>query len=113
MSIRTQQRPQMFIDLPPNDARYTYTPEPTQWTYFVGYKMVPRMFKPAIGGAASRDGHGWPYDMSGSTHMGTLTHLPVKLVLPDKRSGLTTGGDALRQGSAGRIPSVLVRDRVR
>lgn len=117
MAIRTQQPPEIFVRLPPNgvppDASAPYTPEPRQWTYFVRNKIVPRLFKAANGGAASRDGHGWPYDMSSGEAMGHLPHLPVQLLIPDRRSGLTANGDALRTASTQRIPPVLVKTKLR
>ena len=118
MSTKTQQPPEVFIDLPLNRSPEIYTPEPRQWTAFVRSSLVPRMFKAANGGAASRDGHGWPYDMSIGTgrsadEMGRLPHPTIQRLIPDRRSGLTASGDALRTASTQRIPPVLVRTRLR
>lgn len=109
MSVRTHQPPEVFTDLPINSRKGSYMPEPTEWPFFIGKHVVPRMFKAANGGAASRDGHGWPYDMSSGVTMGHLPHPPIILTIPDKRSGLTVGGDANRSHSSQRIPPVLVR----
>lgn len=113
MSIKTKQPPEIFLQLPPNAAPQRYTPEPRQWTYFVRTKLVPRLFKAANGGAADRDSHNWPYDMSSGTAMGHLPHPAFVRLHPDTRSGLTASGDSLRAASTQRIPPVLVATKLR
>ena len=119
MSVRTRQPAEIFTILPPNGTppgSAGYTPEPRNWVFFQRTKLVPRLFKAANGGAASRDGHGWPYDGSDGglrigSQMGHLPHLAVHLIIPDRRSGLTSSGDVMHPASTQRIPPVLVRTR--
>ena len=113
MSVKTRQPAEIFVQLPPNAAPERYTPEPRQWTWFVRTKLVPRLFKAANGGAADRDGHNWPYDMSSGVAMGHLPHPHFVRLVPDQRSGLTASGDALRAASMQRIPPILVRTKLR
>ena len=131
MSVGTKQPAQDYIKLETHGVSrrgQDFTPAEPVWTNYIGPAYVtggsrgvkavgmrvPRLWKPANGGAASRDGHGWPYDMSIGTgrlsdQQGHLPHPPVYRIVPDRRAGLTTGGDALRSASPQRIPPALVR----
>ena len=70
---------------------------------------VPRFFRAALGGFASLGSVHWPPDASSGEGMAVTPHARVIRVVPDRRSGLTTGGDALRRSSSARIPPVTVR----
>ena len=73
---------------------------------------IPRLWKPAVAGYASGNSLGTPMDggQGGADNlMLTTPHVPIRRLTPDTRSGLSRSGDALKAGSPGRIPPVLVR----